>query len=114
MGSWTWSRKPGFDLNLYCDGSLILGRLWICFADNGVRCESLNVWNVEIAMTRMTLGCLAVCLLAGPAFAADAKIDAAVKTRLIHGLDDIGITLKQEEAIRAFEGRHSPQLYPQK
>ena len=37
-------------------------------------------------------------------------IDSSTKERLIHGLDDIGLTLKQEEAIRAFESRHEPQL----
>ena len=37
------------------------------------------------------------------------EIDPAVKTRLIHGLDDIGITLKHEDAIRAFEAHHDPQ-----
>ena len=39
------------------------------------------------------------------------EIDAAVKTRLTHGLDDIGLTLKHEEAIRAFEARHDPQWH---
>ena len=38
------------------------------------------------------------------------EIDPAVKERLIHGLDDIGLTLKQEAVIRAFEARHDPQL----
>jgi 3-isopropylmalate/(R)-2-methylmalate dehydratase small subunit len=36
-------------------------------------------------------------------------IDPAVKERLIHGLDDIGLTLKQEAAITAFESRHNAQ-----
>ena len=36
-------------------------------------------------------------------------IDPGVKTRLIHGLDDIGLTLQHEAAIRAFEERHDPQ-----
>ena len=38
------------------------------------------------------------------------EIDPAVKARLIHGLDDISVTLKHEAAIRAFEARHDPQL----
>ena len=38
------------------------------------------------------------------------EIDPAVKERLIHGLDDIGLTLKQEPAIAAFERRHDAQL----
>ena len=37
------------------------------------------------------------------------EIEPAVKERLIHGLDDIGLTLKREEAIRAFEARHDAQ-----
>ena len=37
-------------------------------------------------------------------------IDAGVKERLIHGLDDISLTLKKEEAIRTFEKRHDVQL----
>jgi 3-isopropylmalate/(R)-2-methylmalate dehydratase small subunit len=37
------------------------------------------------------------------------EIDAAVKARLIHGLDDIGLTLKQEAAITAFEASHDSQ-----
>jgi len=36
-------------------------------------------------------------------------IDPSVKERLIHGLDDIGLTLKHEAAIRAFETQHDPQ-----
>jgi len=38
------------------------------------------------------------------------EIDPAVKERLIRGLDDIGLTLRQEDAIRAFERGHDPQL----
>ena len=38
------------------------------------------------------------------------EIEPSVKERLIHGLDDIGLTLKHEAAIRAFEVRHDPQL----
>lgn len=39
------------------------------------------------------------------------EIDPSVKERLIHGLDDIGITLKQDAAISAFESKHNPQLF---
>ena len=38
------------------------------------------------------------------------EIDGGTKERLIHGLDEIGLTLKHEAAIRAFELRHDPQL----
>ncbi len=38
------------------------------------------------------------------------EMDAAVKEHLIHGLDAIGLTLKQEAAIAAFEKKHDPQL----
>ena len=37
------------------------------------------------------------------------EMEAAVKARLIHGLDDIGLTLQHEAAIRDFETRHDPQ-----
>ena len=37
-------------------------------------------------------------------------VEPALKTRLLHGLDDIGITLQHEQAIRAFEARHN--AYP--
>ncbi len=37
-------------------------------------------------------------------------IDAGVKERLIHGLDDIGLSLKKETAIQAFEKTHDVQL----
>ena len=37
-------------------------------------------------------------------------IDPAVKKRLIHGFDDIRITLKHEGEIRAFESKHKTQL----
>ena len=37
-------------------------------------------------------------------------IDASVKERLLHGLDDIGTTLKYEDALRAFEAKHDPQI----
>ena len=38
------------------------------------------------------------------------EMDPAVKEHLIHGLDDIGLTLKHEADIRAFETTHDPQL----
>ena len=38
-------------------------------------------------------------------------IEPAVKARLIHGLDDIGLTLRHEPAIRTFETQHDPQLF---
>ncbi len=38
------------------------------------------------------------------------EIDAAVKGRLIHGLDDISLTLKEETRISAFEKKHNFQL----
>ena len=37
------------------------------------------------------------------------EIEPAVKARLIHGLDDIALTLTRDAAIRGFEGRHDPQ-----
>ncbi|MBI1976970.1 MAG: 3-isopropylmalate dehydratase small subunit [Candidatus Omnitrophica bacterium] len=37
-------------------------------------------------------------------------MDPAVKDRLINGLDDIGLTLKKDAEIRAFESRHTAQL----
>ncbi len=39
------------------------------------------------------------------------EIDPAIKARLIHGLDDIGLTLKHEKEIHSFESRHNSQLY---
>ena len=38
------------------------------------------------------------------------EIDATVKEHLIHGLDAIGLTLKREKEIAAFEARHDTQL----
>ena len=38
------------------------------------------------------------------------EIDSTVKEHLIHGLDAIGLSLKQESAIAAFESKHNPQL----
>jgi len=40
------------------------------------------------------------------------ETDPAVKERLVHGLDDIGLTLHHEAALRTFEARHDPQIYP--
>ena len=42
-------------------------------------------------------------------------VDPALKERLLHGLDDIGITLRQVDAIRAYERRRAgeaPWLFP--
>lgn len=39
-------------------------------------------------------------------------VDPFVKHRLLHGLDDIGLTLEAEEAISAFEHRRPEHLYP--
>jgi len=38
------------------------------------------------------------------------EMDPAVKNRLMRGLDDIGITLEHENAIRTFENKHKTQL----
>ena len=38
------------------------------------------------------------------------EIEPAVKTRLLHGLDDIGLTLQRETVIGAFEQRHETQM----
>lgn len=38
------------------------------------------------------------------------EIDPSVKERFLLGLDDIGITLKEEKTIREFEARHSTQI----
>lgn len=38
------------------------------------------------------------------------EIDSAHKEKLIQGLDDIGMTLQEEQAIQAFEKRHDPQV----
>ncbi len=38
-------------------------------------------------------------------------IEPAIKERLVHGLDDIGIILKHESAISEFEKSHNPQIY---
>lgn len=38
------------------------------------------------------------------------EVDSAVKERLVRGLDDIGLTLKEEDAIQAFEARHNVQM----
>jgi 3-isopropylmalate/(R)-2-methylmalate dehydratase small subunit len=40
------------------------------------------------------------------------EIDEDVKHRLLHGLDDIGITLQNEAAIDAFEDRTSAEIGP--
>ena len=40
------------------------------------------------------------------------EIDPSTKERLIRGLDDIGLTLKHEAAISAFEAGHDPQQFP--
>ena len=37
------------------------------------------------------------------------EIDPGVKARLIHGQDEIALTLAHDEALRAFEARHDPQ-----
>ena len=41
------------------------------------------------------------------------EIDAFRKHCLLHGLDDIGLTLQERDSIAAFEARHrAPQLWP--
>ena len=43
------------------------------------------------------------------------EIDPALKQRLLHGLDDIGLTLEHSDAIRAYEQRRAaeaPWLFP--
>ncbi len=38
------------------------------------------------------------------------ELDGAVKERLLHGLDDIGITLKEEASLKAFEAKDHAQM----
>ena len=39
------------------------------------------------------------------------EMDPSIKERLLHGLDDISLTLKHEAAITAFEKTHNTQRY---
>ena len=39
------------------------------------------------------------------------EIDRAVKEHLVRGLDEIGLTLRHEKEIAAFEAKHDPQFY---
>ena len=39
------------------------------------------------------------------------EIDPAIKTRLTHGLDEIGLTLQHDAEIAAFELHHNPQWF---
>ena len=38
------------------------------------------------------------------------EYDPSVRERLLNGLDDIGITLKYEDALKNFEARHDAQI----
>ncbi len=40
-------------------------------------------------------------------------VEPSVKNRLVHGLDDIGISLKYEKEIKTFEASYDPQMYSQ-
>ena len=40
------------------------------------------------------------------------NIDPSIKERFLQGLDDIGITLRHEAAIRGFEQKHDTQFHP--
>jgi len=51
-----------------------------------------------------------VTLHVSPEIAFHFEIDPSVKERFLLGLDDIGITLKEEKAIREFEAKHNTQL----
>lgn len=44
-------------------------------------------------------------------FRAGFEIDPFIRYRLLNGLDDIGLTLQHEDAIRAYEESHAPTLY---
>lgn len=39
------------------------------------------------------------------------EIESGIKEHLIHGLDEIGMTLKHEKEIAAFESHHNPQWF---
>ncbi len=51
-----------------------------------------------------------VVILGSPEAVFRFEINPAVKNRLLHGLDDIGMTLKEAPAIDAFEKKHNDQL----
>ena len=45
-------------------------------------------------------------------FVREFSIDPFVKHCLLEGLDDIGLTLMEEDAITAFEGQRDAAIYP--
>lgn len=67
------------------------------------RCEGLQA-TVNLEEQRVTLHC-------DEEISFYFDMDPAVKERLLYGLDDIGMTLKCEEAIARFEAQHDPQLF---
>jgi 3-isopropylmalate/(R)-2-methylmalate dehydratase small subunit len=63
-------------------------------------------WQIDLAERR---------LQAGPEVSIHFQIDALRAERLLHGLDDIGLTLARAERIRAYEERRrsqEPWLFP--
>ncbi len=72
-------------------------------------------WLLELAEAdpeaEVVVDLAAQTVTAGNEFEAHFPIDEFTKWRLLNGLDDIGLTLRHEEAITAYE-RRRPDFYP--
>lgn len=102
-------RTPGF-ADIFRNNSVKNGLLTIELSPADVERIFSFVGKVPYLEATIHLADQTVVLHAPQQISLHFEIDPSVKERFLLGLDDIGITLKEESAIRDFELRHSVQL----
>ena len=92
---------PSFG-DIFAGNAAQIGLLTITLAPELIR-ELAGAGEVEIDLEGQTIG-----PVGGPS--TTFEIDPFLRHRLLNGLDDIGLTLQQEDAIAAFEAAHGARV----
>lgn len=101
---------PGF-ADIFRNNSLKNGLLTVELKEEEVEDIFQMVDRFPGLQAKVDLEHQTVSLILPEAISFHFEIDSAIKHRLIHGLDDIGISLQHEPAISAFEKSHNSQWF---
>jgi len=104
------NRIPGF-ADIFRNNSLKNGLLTLELSETEVERIFQEVQKDPGLEATLHLINQTVTLHTSPEISFHFEMDPSVKDRFLLGLDDIGITLKEEKSIRAFESRHSTQFF---
>ena len=102
-------RVPGF-ADIFCNNAAKNGLLTVELSEPEVEQIFQMVDRYPGLEATVDLGRQRVTLHLAEELSFHFDVEPGMKERLIHGFDEISLTLKQQELIRVFEARHDPQL----